>query len=110
MLVKQLQHPLQPKHPQVIIINVAATPAPVPNAAGSVNLFQLAAQQAQQAQNTANPAAAAPTGPNNLDFLRNSPQFQQMRQVVQAQPHLLQPLMQQLGQTNPELIQVYFAN
>ena len=42
----------------------------------------------------------------DLEFLRNSPQFQNLRQMVQAQPHLLPTLLQQIGQTNPQLLQV----
>jgi UV excision repair protein RAD23 len=45
-----------------------------------------------------------------LSFLRTSPQFQQLRQVVQTQPHLLQPLLQQLGASNPQLLQMINQN
>ena len=81
------------------------SPAPTTTAAanapqsGYVNLFN---QGAQQAQTT--PAAA--TGPGNLDFLRQSPQFLQLRQMVQQRPELLQPLLQEIAHNNPELINV----
>ncbi|XP_041087100.1 RAD23 homolog A, nucleotide excision repair protein b isoform X2 [Polyodon spathula] len=42
---------------------------------------------------------------NPLQFLRNQPQFQQMRQVIQQNPALLPALLQQLGRDNPQLLQ-----
>lgn len=48
---------------------------------------------------------AASTG-NPLEFLRNQPQFQQMRQIIQQNPALLPALLQQLGRDNPQLLQV----
>jgi UV excision repair protein RAD23 len=39
----------------------------------------------------------------NLEFLRNNPQFQQLRQVVQQQPAMLEPILQQVGAGNPQL-------
>ncbi|MCJ1285194.1 hypothetical protein MMC26_004532 [Xylographa opegraphella] len=51
-------------------------------------------------------AAGAAGGPNNLDFLRNNPQFQQLRQIVQTQPRMLEPILQQVGAGNPQLAQL----
>ena len=56
------------------------------------------------------PAAAPAEGGTPLTFLRTHPQFAQLRMMVQAQPELLQPLLQQLGQQNPELLQLINAN
>ncbi|TVY30086.1 UV excision repair protein [Lachnellula hyalina] len=47
--------------------------------------------------------AGAAGGLGNLDFLRNNPQFQQLRQVVQQQPQMLEPILQQVGAGNPQL-------
>ena len=39
-------------------------------------------------------AAAAGAGGGSLDFLRNNNQFQALRQIVQANPQILQPMLQ----------------
>ena len=43
---------------------------------------------------------------NPLEFLRNLPQFQMLRTVLQQNPGMLQALLQQIGQSNPQLLQV----
>ncbi|OAA38048.1 UV excision repair protein Rad23 [Metarhizium rileyi] len=92
---------------------------------GGVNLFDLAAQAGSgrggsggggggnaTAAAAAAAAAAAHGGADlgNLDFLRHNPQFQQLRQVVQQQPQMLEPILQQLGAGNPQLAQLIASN
>lgn len=90
----------------------------------NVNLFDLAAQagggaRAGGARGGAGAAAAAMAaaqargqeqGLGNLDFLRQNPQFQQLRQIVQQQPQMLEPILQQLGAGNPQLAQLIAQN
>ncbi|KAL9602587.1 MAG: hypothetical protein Q9219_001731 [cf. Caloplaca sp. 3 TL-2023] len=51
-------------------------------------------------------AGRGAAGVANLDFLRNNPQFQQLRQIVQSQPQMLEPILQQVGAGNPQLAQI----
>ncbi len=55
-------------------------------------------------------AAGGQPGLGNLDFLRNNAQFQQLRQIVQQQPMMLEPILQQLGAGNPQLAQLIAQN
>ncbi|KAL7912917.1 XPC-binding domain-containing protein [Trichoderma velutinum] len=82
---------------------------------GGVNLFDLAAQRrggpaAGGAPAASAAAAAAAADLGNLDFLRHNAQFQQLRQVVQQQPQMLEPILQQLGAGNPQLAQLIASN
>ncbi|KAH7162560.1 XPC-binding domain-containing protein [Dactylonectria estremocensis] len=101
----------------------AAAPAARGGDDGNVNLFDLAAQHGggsarggsgntQDAAAAAAAAAAATQGGDlgNLDFLRHNAQFQQLRQVVQQQPQMLEPILQQLGAGNPQLAQLIASN
>lgn len=44
------------------------------------------------------------------DIIRMIPQFNQLRAAVQANPELLQPLLQRIAQTNPQLFQLINQN
>lgn len=121
---ENLQHEARPAAPAQ-----AATPAAAANPEGgdeSVNLFEAAAQAGTGGRGVAargagagaaagaggDPfggaaAGGAPAGGlGNLDFLRNNPQFQQLRQVVQQNPQMLEPILQQVGAGNPQLAQL----
>ncbi|KKA28092.1 hypothetical protein TD95_003609 [Thielaviopsis punctulata] len=102
-----------------------ATEAAEPEASAgndSVNLFDLAQARQQgsgggQESATAAAAAAAAAaggaggaGFGNLDFLRNNTQFQQLRQVVQQQPQMLEQILQTLGAGNPQLAHLIANN
>ncbi|XP_022532051.1 UV excision repair protein RAD23 homolog B [Astyanax mexicanus] len=54
---------------------------------------------------TAATQPSAGSGSNPLEFLRNQPQFLQMRQIIQQNPSLLPALLQQIGRENPQLLQ-----
>ncbi|KAG8490507.1 hypothetical protein CXB51_016042 [Gossypium anomalum] len=73
----------------------AASIAPVSGAPNSspLNMFP---------QETLSGAAAG--GPESLDFLRNNQQFQVLRSMVQSNPQILQPMLQELGKQNPQLL------
>ncbi|KAM2084328.1 hypothetical protein ACFX1R_022176 [Malus domestica] len=45
-------------------------------------------------------------GAGNLDFLRDNQQFQALRSMVQANPQILQPMLQELGKQNPNLVRL----
>lgn len=89
-----------------------ATAAPTADDDGGVNLFDLAAQRRGGPTSGGAPAAAAAAQADlgNLDFLRHNAQFQQLRQVVQQQPQMLEPILQQLGAGNPQLAQLIASN
>ena len=106
-----------PSHPQ-------QTPAqPTAQSGGSdepVNLFEAAAA-AQGSRGAGQPAgtggAAGGAGgagaggagegtPVNLDFMRNNPTFQQLRNLVQQQPQMLETVLQQVTASNPQLAQM----
>ncbi|KAI3818307.1 hypothetical protein L1987_12111 [Smallanthus sonchifolius] len=75
----------------------AAAPATGPNA-NPLNLFP---------QGVPDMGGNAPAGAaGNLDFLRNSQQFQAFRAMVQANPQILQPMLQELGKQNPQLVRL----
>ncbi|KAG5356060.1 UV excision repair protein [Yarrowia sp. B02] len=74
----------------------------VPETTTDTDLFAEAVAQGQ------GPTAAPNT--SALDFLRDNPQFVEMRRMVQQQPHLLEPLIQQLAASNPQLAALITQN
>ncbi|KAG8639104.1 ubiquitin receptor RAD23c isoform X2 [Manihot esculenta] len=83
--------PAQPQQP--------VQPSPVPSAGPNANPLDLFPQGVP---NVGSGAAGAGT----LDFLRNSQQFQALRAMVQANPQILQPMLQELGKQNPHLVRL----
>ncbi|XP_030551289.1 ubiquitin receptor RAD23b-like isoform X2 [Rhodamnia argentea] len=75
----------------------AAPPAPASGAPNTspLNLFP------QEAL-----SSAGGGGLGTLDFLRNNQQFQALRSMVQANPQILQPMLQELGKQNPQLLRL----
>lgn len=82
-----------------------------------VNLFEAAAQAGGGGRGATGAGRGAALGGGQggqggqtessaLDFLRNNPQFQQLRQVVQQQPQMLEPILQQVAAGNPQLAQI----
>ncbi|BGO99592.1 putative Uv excision repair protein rhp23 [Rhodotorula toruloides ATCC 204091] len=89
---------------------LAATPAPAAAPANAPrNLFEAAAA----ARNAPSAPAAATGGAGaspELAALRSNPVFGQLRSLVQQNPALLQPFLQQLGASNPELLSLIERN
>jgi len=55
-------------------------------------------------------AGAAGGGAGSLDLLRNSPQFRTLLTLVQANPQILQPMLQELGKQNPQILRLIQEN
>ncbi|CAJ2661481.1 ubiquitin receptor RAD23b-like [Trifolium pratense] len=55
-------------------------------------------------------ASGTGAGAGSLDFLRNNPQFQALRTMVQSNPEILQPVLQELGKQNPGLLRLIDEN
>ncbi|KAG2345538.1 UV excision repair protein Rad23 [Suillus weaverae] len=104
--------PTTPAAPAPASATPAAQPAPVAPTGQPQNLFQLAQQQQQQpgGRGTATAGVGAGAGEIDLEALRNHPQFQQLRQLVQTNPNLLAPLVQQIMEQNPHLGQLFESN
>jgi len=56
------------------------------------------------------PAAGGAPGENPLAFLRDHEMFQQIRSVIQQNPNMLSTMLQQIGQSNPQLLQIISQN
>lgn len=100
-----------------------AQPAQATEASGEepVNLFEAAAQAGRAGGGGSGPTTGRTRSLQsvqqdlqqnlpNIDFLRNSPHFQQLRQFVQQQPAMLEPILQQLAEGNPGLAQMISQN
>ena len=75
-------------------------------------------EQAASAVQAAGPSAGANAGANaigdetanTLEALRNHPQFDALRQLVQSNPAALPAVLQQIGAQSPELLQLIHQN
>lgn len=47
---------------------------------------------------------------NPFGFLRNTPKFEELRELVQQYPYLLSAALQQIAQENPALLHVIFLH
>ena len=103
--------------------HIITSPPPPSAATGDepINLFEAAAQAGGRPRSAGARTGAAAAGvgagaaaggqpPVNMDFLRNSPHFQQLRQLVQQQPAMLEPILQQVAEGNPQLAQMIGQN
>lgn len=87
-----------------------ATPAPEAAAGAAAAPVAAAADTPFEMFGGGGSGGAAGGGTGQLDFLRRLPQFNLMRRMIHTNQTLLQPLLQQLRQTNPSLFQVINAN
>ncbi|KAJ5144191.1 UV excision repair protein (RadW) [Penicillium bovifimosum] len=95
-----------------------AAPAAAPTGGDEpLNLFEAAAQAGGEgggrprgAGAGAGAGAAGGEALGSLDFLRSNPHFQQLRQLVQQQPHMLEPILQQVAAGNPQIASIIGQN
>ncbi|KAL4912524.1 XPC-binding domain-containing protein [Aspergillus aurantiobrunneus] len=100
-----------PSAPQASAAPATGAAPAAPGEDEPVNLFEAAAQ-AGNTEGRGGATRGAPGGEaqTNLDFLRNNPHFQQLRQLVQQQPQMLEPILQQVGAGNPQIAQLIGQN
>ncbi|EMR08195.1 UV excision repair protein Rad23 [Pneumocystis murina B123] len=101
-----LPQPVSPSQ-QTLQTQQVPQPTSVPTSNRSQNLFELAAQVSQQGRERLNSGSGNSLGGSgsteSLAFLRNNPQFQMLRRLIQTQPHMLESVLQQLAQGNLQL-------
>lgn len=68
--------------------------------------IQLAQQQQQQPAAPVIPGSGAAPAAPGLDALRGNPQLSAVRDLVARNPALIQPMIQQIAQSNPQLAQL----
>lgn len=86
-------------------VPVAAAPAPS-GGAGADNLFAAAEAAMQRDRGVPAGAAGGAGAGGGLGAIANSPQIARIRQAVQENPALIQPLLQQIAASNPQLAQL----
>ncbi|XP_017019128.1 UV excision repair protein RAD23 homolog A [Drosophila kikkawai] len=72
------------------------------------SLIQVSGQSNISAASTGERPTESNSDP--FEFLRSQPQFLQMRSLIYQNPHLLHAVLQQIGQTNPALLQLISEN
>ncbi|KAK1380912.1 Ubiquitin receptor RAD23 [Heracleum sosnowskyi] len=77
----------------------AAQPVPIASTGPNANPLDLFPQGLPDMGSNA-------AGAGNLDFLRTNQQFQALRAMVQSNPQILQPMLQELGKQNPHLMRL----
>ncbi|ANB15296.1 Rad23p [Sugiyamaella lignohabitans] len=84
-----------------------------------VNLFEAAANAAASRGGAAHDdvhsspvsnSAASGNEPVDLSFLRDNPQFQEIRDLIRQQPQMIEPILQQVVASNPQLAQLISQN
>jgi UV excision repair protein RAD23 len=77
---------------------------------GVVPVEEELAELSGSQESDSGPQSAGSESSNPLEFLRSRPQFQQMFQLLRQSPELLDPMMQQLRSTNPQLLDLIRQN
>jgi UV excision repair protein RAD23 len=86
------------------------TPAAPATTGAPRNLFEAAAAASQRQQTQPGGGDAGAESASELERLRDDPAFTQLRNLVRDNPALLQPFLQQLGQSNPHLMELIARN
>jgi len=87
--------------------NESSTPVAFSPSAGESESISRTVSTAEEA---ILPPASETQSENPLGFLRNSEMFQQMRMLIQRNPGMLNTVLQQMAQSNPELLQTISQN